>query len=346
MTPIPETNGLGLPVGPWLLLGLKVFGFWLHMVFMNLWLVGIPVGLFLWKYRTPVAKRLFKLMPFFMAFGINAGIVPLLFLQTLFAREYYTATILQGWFWFMVIPLLCVAYYAVYLMSSGYYRILGGLVAFVLLAWIGLNFSSAMTLASDAGHWKTAFEKTATGGAVTGTYLYLSQPVLYRYVMVIGLALMTVASFFALDARFLAESSSYPNNASDLVVVLVIPGFLIFAVAGYLYQPYVTSAIPLFWRVIAGVIPGFALVGGLFYGVFSTRFWSGTLAVFQLGGLLANAVTRQIGQVVHSGGLRNLMDLPVRNEWGPVILFFVTLLIGLGTIVWIARLVVSRAYEA
>ena len=33
---------LGLPVPPTWLFGLKIFGFLLHMVFMNLWLAGLP----------------------------------------------------------------------------------------------------------------------------------------------------------------------------------------------------------------------------------------------------------------------------------------------------------------
>src|SRR3970282_164891 len=105
------------------------FGFLLHMVFMNLWLAGLPAALCLIRLRPLAANRLFKTMPFFMAFGINAGIVPLLFLQTLYPQFFYPATILQAWFWFVVIPLLLVAYYAVYLAAFGRFRLIAAIVA-------------------------------------------------------------------------------------------------------------------------------------------------------------------------------------------------------------------------
>ena len=143
---IPLPDPLGLPVPLWILLALKVFGFFLHLIFMNLWVAGLPTALYLLRSKPAVAERLFQALPFFMAFGINAGIVPLLFLQTIYPQFFYPATILQAWFWFFVIPLLLVAYYAVYLASFGKFRVAAAFTATVLLSIIGVMFSSAMTL--------------------------------------------------------------------------------------------------------------------------------------------------------------------------------------------------------
>ena len=104
--PFSNIEPLGLPIPPPWLLGFKLAGFVLHVVFMNLWLVGIPTALLLSRSKTMVAHQLFKWMPFFMAFGINAGIVPLLFWQALYPQFFYPATILQAWLWLLVIPLL------------------------------------------------------------------------------------------------------------------------------------------------------------------------------------------------------------------------------------------------
>ncbi|MGH7808847.1 MAG: hypothetical protein ACREP5_01095, partial [Candidatus Binatia bacterium] len=89
---IPAPDALGLPVPLWILLALKVFGFFLHLIFMNLWLAGLPTALYLLRSKPPVAERLFHALPFFMAYGINAGIVPLQILQTIYPQFYYTAT--------------------------------------------------------------------------------------------------------------------------------------------------------------------------------------------------------------------------------------------------------------
>ncbi|NIQ53274.1 MAG: hypothetical protein GWN71_07465, partial [Gammaproteobacteria bacterium] len=71
------------------LFGLKVFGFWLHAFFMNLWFAGLLVGLVLARRQGPTAeagRRLLRAMPIIIALGINAGIVPLLFLQVLYPQ--------------------------------------------------------------------------------------------------------------------------------------------------------------------------------------------------------------------------------------------------------------------
>src|SRR3989304_7812462 len=142
---LPSPDPLGLPVPPSLLLPLRLGGFGRHIIFMQLWLPGLPAALALLYGRRRIAERLFAAMPFFMAFGINAGIVPLLFLQTLYPQFFYPATILQAWFWFLVIPLLLIAYYAVYLAAFGRFRLIAAIVAALLLSWIGLGFSAAPT---------------------------------------------------------------------------------------------------------------------------------------------------------------------------------------------------------
>src|SRR3970040_1530397 len=154
---LPSPDPLGLPVPPSLLLALKLGGFVLHMTFMHLWLAGLPAAVALLYRRRRIAERLFAAMPFFMAFGINAGIVPLLFLQTLYPQFFYPATILQAWFWFSVIPLLLIAYYAVYLASFGKFRVPAALTATFLICMIGLMFSSAMTLTANPPDWPKIF---------------------------------------------------------------------------------------------------------------------------------------------------------------------------------------------
>ena len=344
MIPIAEANSLGLSADPRIIIGLKIFGFWLHMVFMNLWLVGIPTGLVLWKFREDISKRLFKLMPFFMAFGINAGVVPLLFIQTLYGQQFYSATILQAWFWFSVIPLLCIAYYAIYLVSSGYYRVLAGTVAFLLIAWIGLNFSSAMTLAADSTQWDVAFQQTTTGGAVHGTYFLVTPEVLFRYGIMIGLGLLTTAAFLSLDAEFLGKSH-YQSAPKNTVFLLTVLGLAVFGLSGYRYQPYILEHISANIRWFTGFLTVGMGAIGLLYSVIPNRLWAGVFSLGQLGVLLMNAIVRQIGQTSKIGGFERLAQMPTRGETLAVIIFFLTLLAGLAVIGWIGKIVVWRIHE-
>ena len=50
-----------------------------------------------------------------MAFAVNFGVAPLLFVQVLYGHLFYTSSILVAVFRLAVIPLLIVAYYALYL---------------------------------------------------------------------------------------------------------------------------------------------------------------------------------------------------------------------------------------
>ena len=58
-------------------------------------------------------------MPIIVAFGVNFGIVPLLFVQLAYYKVFYPATILMAWFWLAIIVLLIPAYYGVYAYAWG-----------------------------------------------------------------------------------------------------------------------------------------------------------------------------------------------------------------------------------
>ena len=60
------------------------------------------------------AGRLLQQMPVIVAFGMNLGIVPLLFVQLAYYKVFYPATILMACFWLGIIVLLIPAYYGVY----------------------------------------------------------------------------------------------------------------------------------------------------------------------------------------------------------------------------------------
>ena len=65
------------------------------------------------------AGRLLQQMPIIVAFGINFGIVPLLFMQLAYYKVFYPATILMACFWLAIIVLLIPAYYGVYAYALG-----------------------------------------------------------------------------------------------------------------------------------------------------------------------------------------------------------------------------------
>lgn len=342
MTPlIPAPDPLGLPVPLWILLALKVFGFFLHSIFMNLWVAGLPTALYLLRSKPAVAERLFHAMPFFLAFGINAGIVPLLFLQTIYPQFFYPATILQAWFWFFVIPLLLVAYYAVYLASFGKFRVAAAFTAAVLLFVIGLMFSSAMTLTANPQEWAKIFLASNRGGATYGIHLYLDLEVILRFLMVVGMAFGTLAAYLVLDAECFTRNADYKNDARSLVL-LYLPGALIYGAAGTVYAASVIQKLPGLWFGAAG---GAVIAGALLavtYRQRPSRAKGVALVSTQLIVLAANAVARQWVQFSELLKWFDPSRMPVRGEWASFALFLFSLIAAIVILAWIASVTLRR----
>jgi hypothetical protein len=341
---IPAADPLGLPVPLWILLALKVFGFFLHLIFMNLWLAGLPVALILLRSKPAVAERLFHALPFFMAFGINAGIVPLLFLQTIYPQFFYPATILQAWFWFAVIPLLLIAYYSVYLASFGKFRVAAAFTATVLIIIIGLMFSSAMTLTASPQAWPKIFLDSAQGGAVDGAHFYFTGEVLLRFFLVVGMAFGTLAAYFVILAEW---SANKPEDKSDLrrLAPLYLLGAMVYAIAGITYGSTQLQSLPRLWFFVAA--------SGWFAGVlFAASYWRQAnrakavgLIAAQLSVLLANAIARQWVQVNELTKWYDASQAPIRSEWGSFALFLIMLVFALILIGWIGSVALRRCKD-
>jgi hypothetical protein len=338
---IPAPDPLGLPVPVSILLAFKVFGFFLHLVFMNLWLAGLPTALCLSRRTPRIAERLFHALPFFMAFGINAGIVPLLFLQTLYPQFFYPATILQAWFWFSVIPLLLVAYCAVYLASFGKFRVAAALTATLFIYMIGLMFSSAMSLTANPQAWPKIFMDSARGGAVHGVYFYFTLEVLLRFLLVVGMAFGTLAAYFVVVAEWFAKDANDKKELRKLVPLYLL-GAVIYGIAGTVYASVVLEKLPHLWFYIAGA----SLIAGV---LFAASYWKSpgrakgvALIIAQLLVLLSNAIARQWVQVSELMKWYDPYKAPVRGEWGSFALFMVTLVAAIVILAWIGLTALRR----
>jgi len=156
---VPSLDPMPLPGPVWLMTGLLLLVFTLHVLAMNAALGG---GIWtLWNYvrgKKPehpnsrrLAEELAKMLPIFLAYTITLGVAALLFVQVLYGRFLYASSILIGGYWIMVIPLVILAYYGYYYVS--YTAVKGksrtGLVAalsVLCLLAIGFIFSNNMTL--------------------------------------------------------------------------------------------------------------------------------------------------------------------------------------------------------
>lgn len=99
----------------------------LHMLLMHYVLAGsawVAWDSIAWafksKYATPSATTILlqDWLPFALGGAITAGVAPLLFVQILYQREFYTANLLLFHRWMSILPILIVAFYLLYLQKS------------------------------------------------------------------------------------------------------------------------------------------------------------------------------------------------------------------------------------
>ena len=368
----------GLPASLWFLLTLKGFGFFLHVAAMHLVYAGIPAAVLFallgGGHGRRLAARLGTAMPVAVALAVNFGIVPLLFLQVVYAPVAYPATILIGWPWFLVIPALLAAYAGVYafamLPESGWARLVrlgAGVATAGLVLAVGFVFANGLSLMANAPQMLAIFDRTARSGAVTGLALNLGDPTLVpRWLMMLGLGITTTAAYLLLDATVLArgESEGYRDWARRWAFRIHTVGIVLFGAMGLWY---IFGALPAGVRraVFAMPLPhGLAMLSallpaaawGLAWRAAATakpvvavpadagtaRDWRGVdlVVAVQLVALGANVASRQWVQVRGIAAFYDPATLPLRLQTGPLALFLVFFVGGLGLVFWMVRALV------
>jgi hypothetical protein len=252
----------------------KILGFVLHTIPMGIWFAGLPLAILCLlcncKNSNRFARRIFVQLPIMLAIGINFGIVPLLFTQTIFYKPFYTATILMAWHWFAVIPILIVGYYSVYLAAfsasatkplqqnskknnkenkrnknstpNNYRTIFFGVIASLCLVAIGMLIVNGQTLMVRSDLWSSIMEKTGIYGATTGVANNMNDPSVWiRLTTVFAISLITTAVWSIIDTYFLLRKSDdndvkldeeYKHWVFSFAFVVTLVGLVLLAVIG------------------------------------------------------------------------------------------------------------------
>ncbi|MFN0247650.1 MAG: hypothetical protein ACKV2T_12260 [Kofleriaceae bacterium] len=99
-------------------------------------------------------------LPFMLGLGITAGVAPLLFLQLLYQRQFYSANLIAGPRWGAVVPALIMGFYALYLAKATIVprlrklALAAGLVCFVFVAW---SWTELNALLQDEPAWREMY---------------------------------------------------------------------------------------------------------------------------------------------------------------------------------------------
>jgi hypothetical protein len=340
---IPTTEAI--PVGWGWFQVLLTVTFVLHVILMNLMLGGTLIALFNslkgGATNLAIARDSSKKIPFTIAFAVNAGVAPLLFLQVIYGHFVYSSSVLMAVAWLSIILLLILAYYAMYLFSYKFERwgaarnLLVGAAAVILL-YIGFLFTSNWTLSVTPEKWAAYF--TSPGGTIWN----LDEPTLWpRYLhMVLGA--------LAVAGLGLAVLGKFKGGRGGDTTTMVNQGM-----SWFKWTTLIQMGLGIWWLIalrddVMKLFMGGNLIATIAFGAgfllaivalllgFLNKVWPAVWATTAT--LLVMAVMREY---VRYGYVREYFtpdQLEVVPQYSPLVLFLVTFAIGIASVWYMLKL--------
>ncbi|UCG61411.1 MAG: hypothetical protein JSV52_13980 [Candidatus Zixiibacteriota bacterium] len=333
---LPDYSFLSAPL--WLVTVLHIVTLTLHFLAMNFILGGIVVvllGKFSEKWQHPTVQKLVKFLPNAMAATITFGVAPLLFVQLVFAKQIYSASIVSSWLWLMIVVVAIVVYYLLYASSfrSGRTGKTGGtclILALIGLLYISFVYSSVFSLAEQPELYRSLYAGSQSGLVVNteiGSYIF-------RWLHML-LGALTVGSFFA------GVVSRDNEGAFAIAKIFYLYGMVAAMVLGLIYLftmgeyilPFMRSA-AVWWLVVSTVLS----LGSLHF-FFKKRFVvSGLMLIVSLLGMVT---IRHAVRLIHLDGIFDPASLPMKPQWSIFIVFLLCFLIAAGLVWYMMRLYLS-----
>ncbi|MDG4475117.1 hypothetical protein [Thiovibrio frasassiensis] len=323
-----------------------ILTFFAHLLFMNA-MLGTAIIAMLREMRTPSTapppcQDIANKLPYTIAFAVNFGVAPLLFLQVLYGHFIYTSSILMGVYWLSIIGLLILAYYSAYLykMASGLpsasrKRTLG--TSILLLLITAFLFVNNITLMQTPQSWEVYFHRP------DGTFLNLAEPTLLpRYLHFVVASVATGGLFLAILAFFqgkkdpagatkrLSTGMKWFTYATVVEIGTGIP--FLFSMPKNVHQLFVGGALlPTLLFIASLVAAGFCL----YYGT-KERVWPATVAMAAT--ILFMVLVRDLARQAYLAPYFHPADLQVVPQWSPMYLFLAILVIGVAVIIYMLKL--------
>jgi hypothetical protein len=341
LVPIPDA----MPVAREYFQFLLMLVFPLHLMLMNAMLGSTVVILYAGWRRDAVLRRLAhelaKALPFLVAFTVNLGVAALLFLQVLYGHLFYTSSILMAVFWLAVIPMLLVAYFAVYYYDFRFPelpRVAMILPALALLIFLCIAFiyTNNMTLMLDPQKWDAYFHNSS------GTILNLGMAALvprYLHFMVGGMAIGGL--FVALFGRLKRKLEPEVRVAAENIGLGMFVYLTLFQVVdGIWFLVSLPQEIMFLFlgKDVAGTLLflfGMLCVLFVLVAAIKKKLYLSAVLVVPLVLIMVS-----IRGFVRDGYLKphfSTESLQVIPQYSPMVFFFAVLAVGLLTIFWLVK---------
>ncbi|EKD39710.1 MAG: hypothetical protein ACD_75C00313G0002 [uncultured bacterium] len=324
---------------------LLLLTFPLHLLAMNAMLGGLAIGVVQHirggSLPRELAHRIAVALPLVIAFVVNFGVAPLLFVQVLYGQFMYSSSVLMGGFWILIIPVLIIAYYGAYLYDFRFTRLgsagpLVAVVVFLLLAAIGFFYSNNMLLMALPERFGEYFSHR------NGSMLVFDHPEFRPRFLHMMLGSLAVGGLFVgLLGRF--SRNARPELAAHAEQV-GLSSFFILTLGNILAGLWYLVSLPeplrnIFLGGNTGATIAFAvallLAAGALFGAYRRKF---RLTFF-------HAITLVVVMTFMRAWLRaaylqdvfTLDHLQVVPQYSPMIFFFVTLAAGIVCLGWLVK---------
>ena len=335
---------------------LQVHWFWLHLlltlttflhfVAMNIMLgTGfIALSLPFWRGNDimPLNGHIAKTLPYSIAFTINLGVAPLLFLQVLYGQFFYTSSILMAVYWLSIVGLLIVSYYSAYIYRLiddrvGMGRLFIGASVLLLLV-VAFLFNNNVSIMQMPEVWTRYFSDR------TGWLLNFSDPALIpRYLHFIASAVaiggLAIALYFEiLKRRGATDGDDWIKLGCKWFTVATIINFGIgFWFLGALPEiAYNASTLggKIFFILMVGsiatIIP--SVVSAQTGRIIPATAWA-------LATILLMTLARDVLRLTYLKPYFSLSDLPTASQYSPFLVFLLAVVGGGFLITWMLKTV-------
>lgn len=171
----------------------------------------------------PLTLHLRQWLPLLLSAAITAGVAPLLFLQILYQREFYTANLLLFNRWMAILPVLIVGFYLLYLLKGNwlwqrhfFWRVIVVVLVFACFAFVGWSWTENHLL-SLAG------QNVWTGLYTANRQYFLPIEIIPR----LGIWLTGVFPIMAALVAWPLSRESLPSGAPKRLAVIALTGMVL-----------------------------------------------------------------------------------------------------------------------
>ena len=355
---IPAADPMPLPGPIWLLKTLLFVVFILHLIFMNCMLAGGFTALFNAirgrSDRHPLSRRLAtelgRMLPIFVAFTVSLGVATLLFVQVLYGNLLYTSSILIGVYWLSVILLVILGYYGFY-----FFNLKAGdrasktsivVLAFSVLCFlvIGFIFTNNMTLMWSPEKWLAMYRARPSGFHLNTSDISVWPRYLHTIIGAFGVFTAALAHYGTIRFKkdpvyggWLVRRASVVFAGTTVLQFLVGMAFLMSLpkpVAMIFFRDAIgvtIFAVALLSTLAATIL---LLIGGTAKKP-SPLVHAGFGMVIITVALMV--VMRDMVRTAYLQPYFQLSQLQVSPQTGAIVVFLLTFVAGLATLVWMLR---------